>query len=176
MWAQVDAMLARVMSMVTARGDREIVMSRIFAAPRGLVFDALTTPDLLKRWLLGSPGWTMTVCTIEPKAGGAYRYVWRHADGTVMGARGVCLEVLPLERIVATERLDRPWYPGEALLTETLVERQRRTTLTLTIRYESRAIRDRVLATSMANGLWTTYDRLEQVLADGQRQGWGGIE
>ncbi len=82
-----------------------------------------------------------------------------------MGVRGVCLDVAPLERIVATERVDQPWYPGEALLTETLAERRGRTTLTLTMRYDSREIRNRVLRTPMAASLWTTYDRLAYLLA-----------
>ena len=62
---------------VTTPTDREIVMTRVFDAPRGLVFDALTKPELVKRWLLGPPGWAMPVCEIDLKVGGAFRYVWR---------------------------------------------------------------------------------------------------
>ncbi len=62
---------------VTAPGDREIVMTRVFDAPRDLVFDAWTRPELLSRWLLGPPGWTMPVCEIDLRVGGAFRIVWR---------------------------------------------------------------------------------------------------
>src|SRR4051795_5531657 len=101
---------------VSTRGDREIVMTRDFAAPRQLVFDAFTKPELVRRWLLGPPGWTMPVCEIDLRVGGAYRYVWRsEKDGSQMGMGGVFREVVPLERLVASEKFDDAWYPGEAL-------------------------------------------------------------
>ncbi len=74
---------------VTAPSEREIVMARVFGAPRHLVFDAWTNPELLKQWLLGPPGWTMPVCEIDLRVGGRYRYVWRGPDGTEMGMGGV---------------------------------------------------------------------------------------
>ena len=68
---------------LTTRGDREIVITRAFDAPRKLVFDALTKPKLVKRWLLGPDGWSMPVCEIDLKVGGKCRYVWqRDKDGT----------------------------------------------------------------------------------------------
>lgn len=70
---------------VTTPTDREIAMTRVFAAPRRLVFDALTKPELVKQWLLGPPGWTMPVCEIDLRVGGAYRFVWRGPNGTEMG-------------------------------------------------------------------------------------------
>ena len=74
---------------VTTPTDREIVMTRVFSAPRKLVFDAWTKPELVKRWLLGPPGWTMPVCEIDLRVGGKYRFEWRGQDGTVMGMGGV---------------------------------------------------------------------------------------
>src|SRR5690242_19263272 len=92
---------------LTTSGDREIVMTRSFDAPRTLVFDAWTRPELLKRWLLGPPGWSMIVCDVDLKVGGAYRYVWRHDDkGTEMGMGGVYREIVAPERIVSTEKFD----------------------------------------------------------------------
>src|SRR5215210_6281000 len=103
---------------VTTPTDREIVMARDFAAPRQLVFEALTTPRLLERWLLGPPGWSMVVCEVDLTVGGKYRYVWRHdRDRTEMGMGGVYREIVPPERIVQTESFDQSWYPGEALST-----------------------------------------------------------
>src|SRR5262245_41264355 len=95
--------------------DCEIVMTRVFAAPRRLVFEALTKPELLKRWFHGPPGWTLEVCRIDFKVGGAYRYLWRGEGGVEMGLGGFYREIVAPERIVATERFDEAWYPGEAL-------------------------------------------------------------
>jgi uncharacterized protein YndB with AHSA1/START domain len=149
---------------LTTPSEREIVLTRAFAAPRHLVFDALTKPELVRRWLLGPPGWSMPVCEIDLKVGGAYRYVWRGADGTEMGMRGVYREIAPPERLVATESFDEPWYPGEAVTTTVLVELDGRTTLTTTVLYESREIRDAVLKSGMEKGVAASYDRLEELL------------
>lgn len=145
--------------------EQEIVMTRTFDAPRHLVFEAHARPELLKRWLLGPPGWEMTVCTVDLKVGGAYRYVWRNAEGTEMGMGGVYREVVPSERIVATESFDDPWYPGEAVSTITLDEQGGKTTLTLSVLYDSRETRDAVLKTPMAEGVALSYDRLADLVA-----------
>jgi uncharacterized protein YndB with AHSA1/START domain len=150
---------------VVAQGDREIVMTRLFDAPRRLVYDALTKPELLKRWLLGPPGMTMPVCEMDLKVGGVYRFVWRSPDGHDMGVSGTFREITPPEGFVATEKFDEAWYAGEALITYRLVERGGKTTLTLTIRYESQAARDGVLKTPMEKGVGMSYDKLEELLA-----------
>lgn len=150
---------------LTATGDREITMTRVFDAPRKLVFDALTKPDLIKRWLLGPPGWSMPVCTIDLKVGGAYRYVWRNENGTEMGVSGVYREIAAPERIVHTEQFDQAWYPGEAVVTTKLVEQGGRTTMTATILYDSAATRDGVLKSPMEGGVKASYDRLAETLA-----------
>ncbi|HEV7838532.1 MAG TPA: SRPBCC family protein [Gemmatimonadaceae bacterium] len=150
---------------VTAEGDREIVMTRVFNAPREMVFEAWTNPELVKRWLLGPPGWSMPVCEINAKQGGKYRYVWQHdTDGTQMGISGTYIEVKRPERIVSTERFDEAWYPGEGRNTLVLVEQNGETTMTATSRYESRAARDAVLKTGMESGVRDSYDRLEKIL------------
>ena len=97
---------------VSTRGEREIVMTRAFAAPRTLVFDAFTKPELVKRWLLGPDGWSLPVCEIDLRVGGTYRYVWRHTNGQEMGMGGVYREIVVPERIVSTEKFDQSWYPG----------------------------------------------------------------
>jgi uncharacterized protein YndB with AHSA1/START domain len=145
--------------------DREIAMTRVFDAPRSLVFDALTKAELVKQWLLGPPGWSMPVCEIDLRVGGAYRFVWRGPEGREMGTRGVCREIVAPERYVATERFDEPWYPGEALATYVLVEQRGKTVLTLTILYESREARDAALKSGMERGVAASYDRLEELLA-----------
>lgn len=150
---------------VTTPSDREIAMTREFDAPRRMVFDALTKPDLLKRWLLGPDGWSLDVCEIDLRPGGRYRYEWRHEDGREMGMGGEYREIVVPERIVRTEVFDDPWYEGEALGTAVLVERDGRTTLTTTMLYDSRKIRNSVLASPMEDGVAASYDRLEDVLA-----------
>jgi uncharacterized protein YndB with AHSA1/START domain len=150
---------------ITAAGENEIVMTRDFAAPSEMVFDALTKPELVKRWLLGPPGWSMPVCQIDLKVGGAYRYVWRNEDGREMGMGGTYREIVRPDRIVNTELFDEAWYPGESLNTWVLREKDGRTTLRVTMRYESREARDEVLKSGMESGVAASYDRLDEVLA-----------
>ena len=150
---------------ITTPSEREIAMTRVFDAPRRLVFDAHTKPELVKRWLLGPPGWTMPVCEIDLRVGGKYRYVWQNQDGTAMGMGGVFREIIRPERLVATESFDQSWYPGEALDTTVFVEEGGKTTLTLTVLYESREARDAVLKSGMEQGMAAGYDRLEELLA-----------
>jgi len=149
---------------LTTPTDREISMTRVFDAPRRLVFDAFTKPELVKRWLLGPPGWTMPVCEIDLRVGGAYRYVWRHADGREMGMGGIYREIVPQERLVCTELFDEAWYPGEALVTTILAEQGGRTTLTSTMLYVWQETRDAVLKSGMERGVAASYDRLEELL------------
>ena len=150
---------------ITTDGDREIVMSRVFDAPRQLVFEACSKPELVRRWLLGPDGWSMPVCEIDLRVGGSYRYVWRHSDGREMGMGGVYREIVVPERVVATEKFDEAWYPGEAVGTLVLVERGGKTTLTQTMLYDSRETRDAILKSPMEKGVAVSYDRLETVLA-----------
>ena len=150
---------------ITTPTGREIVMTRVFDAPRHLVFDAWTKPELVRRWLTGPPGWTMPVCEIDLRVGGRYRYVWRHPDRPDMGMGGVHLEIAVPERIVNTQLFDQDWTGGEAVGTLVLVEHNGRTTATNTVLYSSQEIRDMVIKTGMAEGVGASYDRLAELLA-----------
>jgi uncharacterized protein YndB with AHSA1/START domain len=151
---------------ISTPSDREIRMTRVFDAPRELVFDAHTKPELVKRWLLGPDGWSMPICDIDLRVGGAYRWVWRRdSNGTEMGIRGVYREIVRPERIVSTEKFDDAWYPGEAVNTLVLTERAGRTTLEQTGLYESREARDAVLRSGMEKGVAVSYDRLARLLS-----------
>ena len=159
---------------VEARGECEIVITRSFDAPRRLVFEALTRPELLKRWLGVFGGWSMTVCEVDLRVGGQYHYVWSGPDGATMGMRGTFREIAPPERIVNTEKFDEPWYPGEAVGTAVLTESGGRTTLTTTVLYDSRDIRDGALKSGMEQGIAAGYATLEKILVsepvgDGRR-------
>jgi uncharacterized protein YndB with AHSA1/START domain len=150
---------------VSTPSDREIQVTRDFDAPRRLVFDAFTKPALVRRWLLGPPGWTMPVCEIDLRVGGAYRYVWRSDKGGVqMGMGGIFREVIPIERLVATEKFDDAWYPGEALDTTEFVETRGITRTTITILYQSQEARDTARRSGMEHGMAAGYDRLEGLL------------
>jgi uncharacterized protein YndB with AHSA1/START domain len=150
---------------VAAHGDREIVIKREFNAPRELVFEAWIRPELLRQWLLGPEGWEMTVCEVDARPGGKYRYEWYKAkDGSRMVMGGAFREVVPPEKLVATETFDDPWYEGEAVSTVLLTEKAGRTTLTQTVEYETRDARDGVLKSPMEEGLAVGFDRLEKLL------------
>lgn len=150
---------------VTAGGEREIVMTRLFNAPRRLVFEAFTRPELLKRWLGVFGGWSLAVCEIDLRVGGRYRWIWRNVDGSEMGVSGMYREVVQDERIVTTERFDQPWYPGEAVGTVEFTEEGGKTTLTQTLLYESREARDGVLKSPMEHGLEAGYKTLNRLLS-----------
>jgi len=151
---------------LTTPSEREIAMIRVFDAPRRLVWDAHTRPELLKRWLLGPDGWSMPVCEVDLRVGGTYRWVWRRdKDGTEMVSGGVYKEIVAPERLVSTERFEQPWYPGEGWNTLVLTEKDGRTTLTQTMRYESQEIRDSVLKSGMETGVERSYERLDEIFA-----------
>lgn len=150
---------------ITLPSDREIAMTRQFDAPRELVFEAYTRPELLKRWLGVFGGWSFAVCEVDLRVGGAYRYVWRHADGMEMGMGGVFREIVRPERIVSTEKFDHAWYEGECLDTLTLTENGGRTTLTIRMQYDSKTIRDSVLASPMKSGMEAGFNALDALVS-----------
>jgi uncharacterized protein YndB with AHSA1/START domain len=145
--------------------DREIVLTRVFDAPRQLVFEAYTKPELLQRWLTGRQDHTMPICEIDLRVGGAYRYVWRGPDGMEMTSKGVFREVILPERLVATERFEPSWYEGEGVNTTTFVEQDGKTTVTLTIQCASKEVRDGILKSGMERGVAFSFDQLEEMLA-----------
>jgi uncharacterized protein YndB with AHSA1/START domain len=151
---------------VEAVGDREIVISRDFDAPRALVWDAMSRPELLKRWLSGPPGWELTACEEDQRVGGTFRWEWRGPDGAALTMSGVYREIVPPERCVRTETFASACFPqmGEQLATLVLADRGERTALTLTVAYPSKEARDGALAGGMDKGLGAGYDRLDAIL------------
>jgi uncharacterized protein YndB with AHSA1/START domain len=150
---------------VTTPSDREVQVTRRFGAPRALVFKALTTPDLLMRWMHGPDGWTLAVCEVDLRVGGAFRYVWRKANGREMGMGGVFREVVPPVRIVHVEQFDEDWTGGEVVVTSTLTEDRGATTLAVTMLYVSKAARNTALETNFATGMEAGYATLAELLA-----------
>jgi uncharacterized protein YndB with AHSA1/START domain len=148
---------------VSAPGARDLVVVRSFDAPRHLVFDALTRPELLVR-SLGAQGWRLVECEVDLRPGGAWRFLSTGPDGREMGHGGRYVEVVPGERLVYTESFDDQWVEGEALVTAELAESGGVTELTTTIRYPSREAREATLRSPMESGLAHGYARLDEVL------------
>ena len=146
---------------VATPGDRDVVVTREFNAPRRLVFDAHTKPELIKRWLLGPPGWTMPICEVDFRVGGKYRYGWAHPEQPAFEMSGVFREIVVPERIVNTER----FMDSEALITLVLTEKAGKTTLQLTMRFPDKAARDAAIATGMTDGMEQSYARLDEMAA-----------
>lgn len=162
---------------VTTPSDREITVTREFDAPRQLVWDCHTKPELIQRWLFGPPGWSMPVCVVDLRVGGRYRYIWRNDEtGGRFGSYGEHLEVVPIERIVTTEVMDGlamgetindepDWGEGDpSINTLTLAEAGGKTTLAINMRFPSKEIRDQALQSGMSDGMAMGYDRLEAML------------
>jgi len=141
--------------------DREVVLTRVFDAPRHLVFDALTKPEHVMRWF-GPPSCPIVSCEIDFRVGGGWRYILRGPDVKAMGMRGVYREITRPERLISTESFDD--YPGESLNTVTLAEENGKTTLTTRVLYDSKETRDAVIRSGMERGASETYDRLAEHL------------
>lgn len=148
---------------VTTPSDTEVTITRAFNAPPRLVWDAWTKPDLVRQWMFGFDGWTLDVCDMDLRAGGKWRYVWRHKqDGTEMAMGGEYREVTPVERIVHTERWGPEW--PETLNTLELIDHGDSTTTVHTMKFPDRAARDAALKTGANDGMALSYDRLETLL------------
>jgi uncharacterized protein YndB with AHSA1/START domain len=147
---------------VTLPTDREIVLTRNFDAPRRLVYDCFTKAALLKRWF-GPCGCTLTVCEIDLRVGGKWRFLLEGPGGKRIGMSGVYREIVPPERDVHTETFDD--FPGaESLFTGVFTEQHGQTTLNATILYPSREVRDAVIKSGMERGAGETYDKLAELL------------
>ncbi|MEN3381537.1 MAG: hypothetical protein V7608_1581 [Hyphomicrobiales bacterium] len=149
---------------VTTPSDTEIVMTRIFDASRGLVFDAYTKSAMLRGWL-GGAEWTIDVCDVDLRAGGGYRWTWHNAKGKQIGERGTYREIVPGARIVAASAFDEPWYPGGCIETIAFTRQGDATAVTTTLRYDTREARDIALNAGLTRGVTESYARLDAVLA-----------
>jgi uncharacterized protein YndB with AHSA1/START domain len=154
---------------VTTPTERQIVLTRVFDAPRRMVFDAFTRPELLRRWF-GARGWNLVVCEVDLRVGGGWRFVSLGPDGAHMGQGGVYREIVPPDRLVYAEVFDHQSYPGESLIAHDFAEQAGRTALTSTLLYATREGRDTVLRYPMASGVAESYDRLAELLRSHRTQ------
>jgi uncharacterized protein YndB with AHSA1/START domain len=154
---------------VTLPNDLEVHLKRVFDAPPNVVFDAWTKPEIITRWMLGPPGWTMPVCEMDLRAGGKFRWRWRGEKGEEFGFTGVFREVTRPARIVHTEVYDPGDVGGnmggEALVTSEFAPQGGATLHTMTIRYQSKADRDAAVKTGMTDGMEIGNVRLDEILA-----------
>ncbi len=154
---------------VTTPSDREIRMTRLFDAPRHLVFEAMSKPEHIKRWwgCLGE-GYSVPVCEVDLRPGGKWRFVNRHPEGEAV-FYGVYREVVPPDRMVFTE-IYEPFPDAESVVTAVLTEENGKTRLTANVVYPSPEVRDMVLKTGMADGAARSYDKLEDVAQELSRE------
>ena len=157
---------------VTLPSDREVKVTRSFKAPRALVYRAFTEPELVRRWLLGPPGWSMPVCEMDVRVGGKYRWRWRNdQDGSEFGFNGTFREVDPPSKLVHTEAYDPGTigggFPGnDAIVTATFTEEGGITTMTSLIDFGSKEARDAAVATGMTDGMEQSYQLLDRLLGE----------
>lgn len=157
---------------VTLPSDAEVMVTRSFKAPRELVYRAYTEPELVKRWLLGPPGWSMPVCEMDVRVGGQFRWRWRsNESGLAFGFMGTFREVEPFSKIVHTEAYEPGTvggtYPGaDAIVTVTFTEDSGVTTVTNLIDFGSKEARDAAVATGMTEGMEQSYQLLARLLTD----------
>lgn len=148
--------------------DHEVKVTRSFKASRELVYKAYTTPSLVKRWLLGPPGWTMPVCEMDVRVGGKYRWRWRNeSDGKEFGFHGTFREVEAPRRLVHVEYYDSGDVGGSmgdgALVTVELSEADGVTTVTSLIDFGTKQVRDAAVSSGMTDGMEKSYQLLDRM-------------
>lgn len=154
---------------VTTPSDREIVMRRRFNAPRQLVWEAMTKPELIRRWIYAPEGWTMTVCEGGVEVGDSFRWAWKGPDGRPsLAIWGVNQEIVPPAKIVHTENMELGdgIALGEMLATVELFERDGQTELRMTLLFPSQEARDGALASGMERGVAAGYESLDAILRE----------
>jgi uncharacterized protein YndB with AHSA1/START domain len=169
------AMLNRT-AQVSLPSDTQVRVVRDFKAPRTLVWDAHTRPELVRRWMLGPPGWSMPVCEMDVRPGGAYRWRWRSDEnGAEFGFFGRFREVDAPALTVHEENYDPGNMPADmdtsnpAIIRTSFNEQSGVTTLEMVMTFASKEIRDAAVATGMTDGVEMGYARLDQMFAEQQR-------
>lgn len=156
---------------VETPSDREVRVTRKFKAPAQLVWDAHTKPELVRKWMYGFEGWSLPICEMDVRVGGAYRWRWRNdEDEQEMGFFGKYIEVIPNTRIVYDQHYDPgslgvPMTSEPTIITTVFTESGAFTTLTVTMLFASKAERDAAVATGMTDGMELSYQRMDALLS-----------
>lgn len=164
MHAQMVTSEKKYRATIDVLSDTQIRISRSFDAPRALVFEAMTKPEHVRNWY-GCEVMQMTVCEIDLRVGGKWRYVLRMPDGSEHGFHGEYLEIAPSERLVSTESYE-PIGPGHEMIARvTLEERNGKTLFSNLLTYKSKADRDGHLGSGMEGGMNESFDRLDALVS-----------
>ena len=148
-------------AVVTLPSDTQILITREFDAPKHLVYQAWTTPELIKRWWSGDRG-EVTIAEVDLRVGGGWRYVMTANGGFEVAFHGEYLEIVPNERIVSTEVFEG--FPDAgAVDTFTFTEKDGRTTLAILVQHETKEHRDAHINSGMEEGMQESMAALEQV-------------
>jgi uncharacterized protein YndB with AHSA1/START domain len=155
---------------VSTPSDREVTVVRSFKAPRDLVYKAYTTPELVRRWMLGPPGWEMPVCEMDVRVGGKYRWRWRSDEGQKeFGFHGEFKEVHAPAKLVHSEFYDPGDVGGDmgdaALVTVEFIEDKGITIMTTVMDFGTKQARDAAVSTGMTDGMEQSYQLLDGLLA-----------
>ncbi|MCA9709488.1 MAG: SRPBCC domain-containing protein [Myxococcales bacterium] len=147
------------------QGDREVIVTRHFAAPPADVYRAHTEPELIQQWMLGPDGWTMPVCIMDARPGGALRYEWSDGQGGGFYLTGEIIELDPPHRILHVERMHLPDPTPDNRVETTFTADGTGTRMVTRMTLPDRATREAMLATGMEHGMEASYVRLEERLA-----------
>lgn len=156
---------------VETPSDREVRVTRKFKAPAQLVWDAHTKPELVRKWQYGFEGWSLPICEMDVRVGGAYRWRWRNDEnGQEMGFFGKYTEVTPPTRLVYDQHYDAgslgvPMTNEPTIITNDFTESGGLTTLTVTMLFASKEERDAAVATGMTDGMELSYERMDALFA-----------
>jgi uncharacterized protein YndB with AHSA1/START domain len=149
---------------LTTEGDRQVIVTRRFAAPPQALWRAHTEPELLKKWLLGPDGWSMPVCINEARPGGKMRYEWTDEKGGDFYLTGEFVELVPFSRIVHVERMFLPDPTPENHVTTTFTPDGSGTLMTMRMTLPDAETRAAMLKTGMEEGMKASYVRLEGMI------------
>jgi uncharacterized protein YndB with AHSA1/START domain len=153
---------------VSTPTDTTILLTRTFNAPSRLVWEAMTEPVKMRRWILAPPGWTLAVCVCEARVGGVLRLAWKSEDADpVMTLQGKFTEVVPHARMVHTETMAMGTGETIGSLVETheFEEKNGVTTMRITQTYDSKAARDGAVASGMDHGMEAGFKQMDTLLA-----------
>jgi uncharacterized protein YndB with AHSA1/START domain len=153
---------------ITTPGDRQIVITREFDAPRDLVFLCYSKPELLRRWY-GLPDWTMTVCEIDFRVGGRWRFATKSPTGFEMASQGIYTGIDRPAQIDQTETYDDNWTAGETTNVVAFTDSGGVTIATTTVTYATPEARAGAAASPMATGMEIGFKRLDAALAELQQ-------
>ena len=158
------AVASKGTAVVTLPSNTQILITREFDAPKHLVYQAWTTPELIKRWWSANRG-RVTQADVDLRVGGRWRWVMVTGGGFEVAFHGEYRELIPNQRIVCTEVYEGfPEPDAAALNTLTLSERDGRTTLSILVEHQSREHRDAHINSGMEGGMQDALDLLEEAV------------